>query len=101
MFGIAQILPCISAENPQINMAETRHSAASPRRKSGDCAPHSDPLGCPDGRAGLWLRLSRAARSRRRRLFYGVTASDGFSQATVHADEPPSPHLRGQGEGSL
>src|SRR6185436_7105815 len=69
------------------------NGAASNERACGDCAPHSDPLGCPDGRARLWLRLSRTARSRRRRLNYGVTAHNGFSQATVHAYEPPSPHL--------
>src|SRR4051812_20450311 len=44
----------------------TRHGAATSWRKSSDCAPHSDPLGCPNVRAGLWLRVSRTARSRRR-----------------------------------
>src|ERR1051325_2869012 len=57
-----------------------------------DCAQGCDPLGCPYGRAGP-CSLSRAARSRRRGLFHGVTASDGFSQHTVHTYEPPSPHL--------
>src|SRR3954452_18245332 len=46
----------------------------------------------PYGRAGP-CSLSRTARSRRRGLFHGVTAHDGFSQDTVHSHEPPTPHL--------
>ena len=34
-----------------------RGTAPPDRRRSGDCAPHCDPLGCPDGRAGLVVRF--------------------------------------------
>src|SRR5262249_53538398 len=66
-------------------------------------APRSGSLAVAEGSAATVCE-SRAAREFRRRGHgpsTGATASNGLSQATVYTDEPPSPHLRGQGEGPV
>src|SRR6185503_9618201 len=45
-------MSCISGGNRQINMTQARHDAAGIGPWCGDCASHSDPLGCPYHRAG-------------------------------------------------
>src|SRR3954469_2236783 len=91
---------CVDVENLALHIGRkstnqhggTRHFGCHASARCDDCAQGCDPLGCPYGRAGP-SSLSRAARSRRRGLFHGVTAHDGFSQDTVYSHEPPTPHL--------
>jgi hypothetical protein len=61
-----------------------------------DCAPHCDRVGCPWVDASLVISVAlREVRPAAADLIThtGAPASHGHPQTTVHANEPPSPHL--------
>src|SRR5262245_16508364 len=90
--------PCISIGDRQGNRPKGDHPDVAPAawRVYVDCAPRRVRLACSSRRVGRRSHESRAATRvppPRTVTTLREPRHHGLSQATVHTDEPPSPHL--------